>query len=108
MQEFISGEGLCFADVIEGLWGVMVGGNARFRANGRAAEGSTPFGRQEKQPAALLSPAEGRRDVLVPAGWHAGRSHCSCLTGRLPSPSTACWGLLPAGGGSFTCTTGIA
>lgn len=67
MQEFISGEGLCFADVIEGLWGVMVGGNARFRANGRAAEGSTPFGRQEKQPAALLSPAEGRRDVLVPA-----------------------------------------
>lgn len=36
MQEFFPREGLCFADVIEGLWGVMVGGNARFRANGQA------------------------------------------------------------------------
>lgn len=107
MQEFFSRKSLCFADVIEGLWGVMVGGNTRFRANGQAAEGSTSLGRQEKQPAALLSPAEGRRDVLVPAGWHAGWSHCNWLTGRLPSLSTALWGLLPAGGGSFNCTTGI-
>lgn len=70
MQEFFSRKSLCFADVIEGLWGVMVRGNTRFRANGQAAEGSTSFGRQEKAACSTAEPCGRQKGGPCPS-WLA-------------------------------------